>query len=89
MAFRGASQNLKVVERFTMPDAESIRYQFTVSDPATWDRSWTGEVTIPRADGEIWEYACHEGNYGVRNILSAARMEDAKAAAASSAPSSR
>ena len=88
-AWRGSSQNLKVTERFTMPDADSLRYQFTVEDAATWDRPWSGEITIPRADGEIWEYACHEGNYGVRNILSAARADDAKAAAANSAPASR
>jgi len=88
-AWRGSSPNLKVTERFTMPDGDSIRYQFTVEDAATWDRPWSGEITIPRADGEIWEYACHEGNYGVRNILSAARVEDAKAAAAASAPASR
>jgi hypothetical protein len=78
-AFRGSSQDLKVTERFTMPDAERLTYWFTVDDAATWDRPWTGEVTILRTDGEIWEYACHEGNYGLRNILSAARMEDAAA----------
>ena len=76
-AFRGASQDMKVTERFTMPDAERLLYQFTVVDPATWDRPWTGEVSIMRTDGEIWEYACHEGNYGVRHILSAARVEEA------------
>ncbi len=76
-AFRGSSQDLKVMERFTIPDGERLLYQFTVTDPATWERSWTGEVTIMRTDGEIWEYACHEGNYGVRHILSAARTEEA------------
>jgi hypothetical protein len=89
-AFRGSGPSLKVTERFTMQNADSLTYQFTVEDSETWDRPWTGEITIPRADGEIWEYACHEGNYGVRNILSAARAEDAKAAeAAGSSPSSR
>ena len=84
-AFRGSSQDLKVTERFTMPDGERLLYQFTVVDPATWDRPWTGEISIMRTDGEIWEYACHEGNYGVRHILSAARMEDGTAKPASGA----
>ena len=90
VAWRGSSQNLKVVERFELADADTIRYQFTVEDKATWDTPWKGEIAIRKADGEIWEYACHEGNYGVRNILSAARAEDAAAAAAAAAgPSTR
>ncbi len=89
VAWRGASENLKVIERFELADAETIRYRFTVEDAATWDRPWSGEIAIRKADGEIWEYACHEGNYGVRNILSAARAEDAAAAAAAGAGSTR
>jgi hypothetical protein len=81
VAWRGASRTLKVTERFNIADAETIRYEFTVEDPATWDIPWKGEIAIRKADGEIWEYACHEGNYGVRNILNAARVEDAAAAA--------
>ena len=79
IAWRGASRNLKVTERFNLVDAETIGYQFTVEDKATWDQPWTGEIAIKKADGEIWEYACHEGNYGVRNILNAARVEEAAA----------
>ena len=82
VAWRGASRNLKVIERFELADAETIRYQFTVEDKATWDIPWKGEIAIKKADGEIWEYACHEGNYGIRNILNAARVEEAAAAAA-------
>ena len=88
-AWRGSSDNLKVTERFDLVDAETIRYRFTVEDEATWDRPWSGEIAIAKADGEIWEYACHEGNYGVRNILSAARSEEAAAAAAAAASSTR
>jgi hypothetical protein len=77
VAWRGASQNLKVTERFSRIDADTIGYEFTVDDPATWDTPWKGEIAIQKADGEIWEYACHEGNYGVRNILNAARVADA------------
>lgn len=78
-AWRGSSPGLKVTERFNLVDAETIGYTFTVEDKATWDRPWQGEIAIKKAEGEIWEYACHEGNYGLRNILSAARLEDAAA----------
>lgn len=88
-AWRGSSENLAVTERFDLVDPQTIRYRFTVEDKATWDQPWSGEIAIARADGEIWEYACHEGNYGVRNILSAARAEEAAAAATSSTPSTR
>lgn len=84
-AWRGSSEDLVVTERFTRPDADSIGYTFTVEDTATWDTPWSGEITIEKGEGEIWEYACHEGNYGVRHILSAARAADAEAAAAAAA----
>lgn len=83
VAWRGASENLTVTERFRLTDDETITYQFTVEDTSTWDVPWTGEIAIKKADGEIWEYACHEGNYGLRHILSAARAEEAAAAGAS------
>jgi hypothetical protein len=89
VAWRGASQDLTVTERFTLADAETIQYQFTVEDQATWDIPWKGEIAIRKADGEIWEYACHEGNYGLRHILSAARLEEASAAGASAVPGSK
>jgi hypothetical protein len=81
IAWRGASRNMKVMERFNLTDANTITYQFTVEDKATWDTPWTGEIAIKKADGEIWEYACHEGNYGLRHILSAARVEEGAAPA--------
>jgi hypothetical protein len=79
-AFRGSSENLHVVERFTRTDADTIKYEFTVSDPSTWEKSWSGEVPMTKIDGPIFEYACHEGNYGMHNNLSGARAEDAKKA---------
>ena len=79
-AFRGSSENLHVVERFTRTDADTVLYQFTVSDPSTWEKSWSGEVLMSKIDGPIFEYACSEGNYGMRNNLSGARAEEAKAA---------
>jgi hypothetical protein len=77
------TRTLHVVERFTRTDKNTIRYQFTAEDPATWTRAWSGEMQIRSIEGPIYEYACHEGNYGLANILRAQRVEDAKAAAAS------
>jgi hypothetical protein len=74
------TRKLHVVERFTRADKNTINYQFTVEDPATWTRSWSGEYAIRAFEGPIYEYACHEGNYGLANILRAQRLQDAKAA---------
>jgi len=78
----GHTRSLHVVERFTRTDANTIHYQFTVEDPATWVRPWSGEYVIRAIDGPIYEYACHEGNYGLANILRAARIQEAKDAEA-------
>jgi hypothetical protein len=75
-AFRGASENLKVTERFTRLSADVIDYKFTVEDPATWDRTWTAEAPLAKTGGPIFEFACHETNYGVPNILAGARAEE-------------
>ncbi len=66
-----ASDALHVAERFTRVAANRIRYQFTVRDPATWTHAWSGEVPLRRFGGPFYEYACHEGNYGLTNILRA------------------
>jgi hypothetical protein len=71
--FRGASENLTVTERFTMTDPKTILYRFTVEDPSTWDRPWTGEYPWPATDEKVYEYACHEGNYALENVLRGAR----------------
>ncbi len=78
--FRNSTTALKVTERFTRTDADTIDYQFTVEDPNTWTRPWTAAVPLRKVPGPIYEYACHEGNYGLPNILHAQRVEDAKAA---------
>ena len=77
--FRGSSPSLKVTERFTMIDRDTIRYRFTVEDPATWSRPWSAEIPMVRTEDPIFEYACHEGNYGLPNILRAQRVADAAA----------
>lgn len=79
-AFQGASESLRVVERFTRVSADRIDYTFTVSDPATWTAPWTVELPMIRSEGPLHEYACHEGNYGLVNILRGARAADEKRA---------
>ena len=75
-SFRGSSANLHLVERLTRVDADTLLYEFTVEDPKTWTRPWTAAVPMKRADSPIYEYACHEGNYALRNILSGARAQE-------------
>ena len=74
--FRGSSANLHVVERFTRLDADTLEYRFTADDPTTWTRPWTVAYPMLKTEGPIYEYACHEGNYGLRDILSGARWEE-------------
>ena len=72
-----ADENLKVTERFTRSDAETIMYQATVEDPGVYTAPWTLEMPFRTDPGPIVEFACHEGNYGMTNILSGARAEEA------------
>jgi hypothetical protein len=71
------SANMHLVERFRRIDADTLMYEFTVEDPTTWTRPWTGQVPMKRSDDSIYEYACHEGNYSVNNILAGARAKEA------------
>ena len=75
-ALRGASDRLHVTERFTRTGPDSVVYQFTMDDPSTWTKAWSGEVPMTKANGRIYEYACHEGNLGLPNILKGARAEE-------------
>ena len=77
--FRGSSENLHIVERFTRIDANTLRYRFTVEDPATWVSPWSGEEAWPATRALMYEYACHEGNYALGNILRGARLREADA----------
>jgi hypothetical protein len=76
--FRGSSENLHVVERFTRVDPKTLLYRFTVEDPTTWDRSWTGEYPWVATDEHLYEYACHEGNYSLPDMLRGARVKEAE-----------
>ena len=80
--FRGSTTALKVTERITLISADTLIYRATVEDPNTWAQPWTMEYPIVRTLEPIYEYACHEGNYGIANILRAARKAEADAAAA-------
>jgi hypothetical protein len=75
---RGAtlSTDTRIVERFERVGESTIRYQFTVHDPSTWERPWSAEIPMTKIDGPLFEYACHEGNYGLANILSGARADE-------------
>jgi hypothetical protein len=72
--FRGSRGNLHVVERFTRIDEKTIRYEFTVDDPTAWTRPWSAELPLLSDKGPIYEYACHEANYGFANNLRGARV---------------
>jgi hypothetical protein len=74
--FRGSSDNLHIVERLSRIDAKTLRYRFTVEDPATWVSGWSGEESWPQTNDLLYEYACHEGNYALGNILRGARLRE-------------
>ena len=70
------SQALHVIERFRRVDEDTIDYEFTVTDLNTWTRPWSGSLPLSTSDGPMFEYACHEGNYGLTNMLAGSRMEE-------------
>ena len=74
--FGPGSENMTVTERFTRADEHTIHYEFAVEDPDTFVESWGGEVPFTRLDGQLHEYACHEGNYALANVLSGARAQE-------------
>ncbi|MEO8049762.1 MAG: hypothetical protein ABI833_05035 [Acidobacteriota bacterium] len=76
-----ADVNMHVVERFRRMDADTILYQFDVDDPTAYAKPWKGEYTMSASPGPIYEYACHEGNYGLPDVLRGARAEEKAAAA--------
>jgi hypothetical protein len=79
--FRGATTNLRIVERYTRTAADKVDFKVTFEDDTQWTQPWTAAFTMNTGEGELYEYACHEGNYGLRNILENARDEERKAAA--------
>ncbi len=79
-SYRGATDNVRVVERFTRVAPDIIEYVVTFDDPATWTQPWTLMIPLKHSDEPIFEYACHEGNYAIAGILSGARAVEAAAA---------
>ena len=79
--WRGATENMTLVERFTRIDADTLEYEFTVRDPQTWTSSWTASIPMRRSDVPMYEYACHEGNYSMDGILAGQRAQDKAATA--------
>ena len=80
--YRGSGENLRLIERFTRTSPDQIMYEFTVEDAASFTRPWTAELPMRKVEGPVFEYACHEGNYGLEGILDGARSDEQNAAAA-------
>jgi hypothetical protein len=76
--FRGSSENLHVIERFRRVDANTILYRATIDDPATFTKQWTLEYPFLQTPGPVYEYACHEGNYSMQDILGGARRMESQ-----------
>ncbi|MFP6795793.1 MAG: hypothetical protein VB933_01830, partial [Pseudomonadales bacterium] len=74
-----ATRDLHVVERFTRVDESTLLYDFTVEDPMVWTQPWSGQYSWPETEERLYEYACHEGNYALGNILRGARILEADA----------
>jgi hypothetical protein len=75
-SFRGSDQNLRVIERFSRPDLETLVYEFTIDDPTAFSAPWSARFPMMRSDEQMYEYACHEGNFGLLDILKGARYDD-------------
>ena len=76
--FRESRENLHLTERYTLADADTLRWEVTIDDPTTWTRPWTVVVNLKRSDAPIYEYACHEGNLAMEGMLAGARAEEAR-----------
>jgi hypothetical protein len=74
--FHGSSAGLHLIERFMRVDRDTVMYEYAVEDPATWVRPWTAQIPLTSIEGPIFEFACHEGNLGLANTLSAARAAE-------------
>ena len=81
--FAGSSQDTLLVERFRRVDPDTLMYEFTIEDPNNYTRSWTAMIPLRRTDGPLFEYACHEGNYGMVGIMAGARTLNTQAVAGS------
>jgi hypothetical protein len=74
--FRGSGENLKLVERFSRPDADTLNYRVTIEDPRTFTKPWTVQMPMMKSAEDVYEYACHEGNHGLEGIMKGSRLQD-------------
>ena len=79
-SFQNSSPNMHLIEKFSRVGPDNLLYEFTVSDPTTWTKPFTAQVPMRKSDQSLFEYACHEGNYGMKGILSSARAVEKEAA---------
>ena len=77
-SFRGSDRNMHLTERFTRASPDTLLYEFTVDDPTAFTKPWTAQILVTKTNGPIYEYACHEGNYAMMDILAGARAADKK-----------
>ena len=75
-SFQGSSSGLYLIERFTRRDADTLTYEYTLEDPEIYARAWTASLDLKPLEGDMYEFACHEGNYGMTNLLAGARVEE-------------
>jgi hypothetical protein len=80
---------MTLVERFTKTGPNTMKYEYTVTDPNTWTRPWSVEAALPRVDPPIYEFACHEQNYGLMNVVKGTQIRDAEAAKRGGRPAPR
>ena len=87
--FRGSTTGFHMIEHFTRVAPDTLNYEVTFDDPPTWTRPWTAAIPWTKSQGQIYEYACHEGNYGIVGILSGGRAEEKAAEDAAKKGSSK
>ena len=75
-SFRGSGKNMRLVERFTRVDANTLLYEYTIEDPASFAKPWSVAVPMRKSEDSMYEYACHEGNRGMENLLVGARFQE-------------
>jgi hypothetical protein len=80
-SLQGSTADTRLIERFTRIDADTVKYEFTVSDPNSYSQPWSAMVPLSRIPGPLFEYGCHEGNYALPNILAGARAQEKEDAA--------
>jgi hypothetical protein len=78
--YQGSTSAMTLVERFTLVGPKSLKYEYTVTDPQTWTRPWSAESVVPRIEPPLYEFACHEQNYGVINVVRGAQVRERQAA---------